>query len=165
MKGRLTLELKSQAGELLAHVRADNAVMQAGGKLVASLFAGKGTPITHMGVGTSDAPDGDQFATTQLTPGTGTDALQGATDVAIPADAFTIDTDATKRVVWVRARITVPAGSATGTLREAGLLSKTASASTLYNRVVFAPIVKRASDELSMFWEVSFPYGDLQWTL
>jgi hypothetical protein len=165
MKGRLTIELRSRTGRTRARRRADNAVMQAGGRLVASLFAGKGTPITHMGVGTSSAPDGEQFATAQLMPGTGDDALQGATDVAIPADAFTIDVDATKRLVWVRARVTLPAGAGTGTLREAGLLAKTGAATTLYNRVVFAPIVKRATDELSMFWEVCFPYGDLQWTL
>jgi hypothetical protein len=32
----------------------------------------------------------------------------------------------------------------------------------LYNRVTFAPLNKGADHELTMFWEVSFPYGDLQ---
>ena len=33
----------------------------------------------------------------------------------------------------------------------------------LYNRVVFAPVDKGDDHELTLFWEVEFPYGDLQW--
>jgi hypothetical protein len=33
----------------------------------------------------------------------------------------------------------------------------------LYNRVTFAPIQKGDDHELTLFWEITFPYGDLQW--
>jgi hypothetical protein len=33
----------------------------------------------------------------------------------------------------------------------------------LYNRVVFPPLDKRDDHELTLFWEVEFPFGDLQW--
>jgi hypothetical protein len=29
--------------------------------------------------------------------------------------------------------------------------------------VVFAPVDKGDDHELTLFWEVEFPYGDLQW--
>jgi hypothetical protein len=33
----------------------------------------------------------------------------------------------------------------------------------LYNRVTFAPVQKADDHDLTLFWEVSFPYGDLHW--
>ena len=33
----------------------------------------------------------------------------------------------------------------------------------LYNRVTFAPVTKGDDHELTLFWEVEFPFGDLQW--
>jgi hypothetical protein len=64
----------------------------------------------------------------------------------------------------VRIHATIPPDGAIGTVREAGLLARaTPDAATLYNRVTFAPLAKHADHELTMFWEVSFPYGDLQW--
>ena len=36
------------------------------------------------------------------------------------------------------------------------------SATVLYNRVIFSPINKDGSHELTLFWEITFPYGDLQ---
>jgi hypothetical protein len=56
MRGRLTLELRTcrSPSRLVASRRARNTVLQAGARLVADLFAGSGTAITHMGVGTSD---------------------------------------------------------------------------------------------------------------
>ena len=38
---------------------------------------------------------------------------------------------------------------------EAGLLSD----DTLYNQVVFEPITLKAGQEISLFWEIDFPYG------
>jgi hypothetical protein len=162
MRGRLHLELRGPDGRLSAERRARNAVMRGGGELVARLFAGAGSPITHMGVGTSDAPESDTFATLALA---NADGLTGGTDVAIPADAFVIDTDPSRRVVLVKLRATLPPTVGVGTIREAGLLAKVGPDTTLYNRVTFAPVNKRSEDELSLFWEVSFPYGDVQWLM
>jgi hypothetical protein len=166
MKGRLHLQLVTPSGERVER-RAGNAVMRGGGELIARLFSGKGSPITHMGVGTGDAPESEAFARDALGNGgvDGVEPLTGGTDVAIPPDAFTLDTDATRRLVWVRLRVTVPGAVAVGTIREAGLLSRAGDTTVLYNRVTFAPVTKRSGDELTLFWEVSFPYGDVQWLL
>ena len=157
MRAHLRIELKSMSGETVAVRQAYNSVLQAGAGLLARLFSGQGDGITHMSVGTSDAPEGDTFGTTALT---------GPTEVPISAEAFQIDPpDPVKRVVRVRVRGTVPAAAAVGTIREAALVSRSGDNVTLYNRVTFAPIQKTDDHELTLFWEVGFPYGDLQWLL
>jgi len=163
MRGRLTLEMRDRRHRLIASRAADNSVMKAGGELVANLFTGKGTPITHMGVGTSDADD-PTFGVTALTNAADGDAapLTGNTEVAIADTDFTIVPDDVRRLFAVKVRATLQPPDAVGTIREAGLLSKTDAASVLYNRVIFTPVDKGADHELTLFWEVSFPYGDLQ---
>jgi hypothetical protein len=88
-------------------------------------------------------------------------------EISIPPEAFQIDPpDAAKRIVRVRVRATVPAATAVAeAVREAALVSRSGDAATLYNRVIFAPIDKTTDHELTLFWEVGFPYGDLQWLL
>ena len=157
MRAHLRIELKSMSGETVAVRQEYNSVLRGGADLLARLFSGQGAGITHMVVGMSDAPESDVFGTTALT---------GPTEVPISADAFQIDPpDPVKRVVRVRVRGTVPAAAAVGTIREAALLSRSGDNATLYNRVTFAPIQKTADHELTLFWEVGFPYGDLQWLL
>jgi hypothetical protein len=157
MRALLRLELTRSDGTLVAVRQAHNSVLRTGADLLAHLFSGQLTGITHMAVGSSDTPETQDFTTTQLT---------GATEVALTPDAFQIDPpDAVKRVVRVRVRGTVPAAAAVGTLREAALVSHNGDAATLYNRVVFAPIEKAGDHELTLFWEVAFPFGDLQWLL
>jgi hypothetical protein len=154
MRARLHLQLKDADGRLLAERHARNAVLQGGASLLARLFAVQTTGISHMAVGSSDAPETEAFSTT---------TLADATEVAIAADAFTIDEpDPVRRVVRVRVRATVPPADAVGTLREAALLSRSGETATLYNRVVFSPIEKGDDHELTLFWEIAFPYGDLQ---
>jgi hypothetical protein len=43
------------------------------------------------------------------------------------------------------------------------LVSRQAGADVLYNRVVFPPLTKGNDHDLTLFWEVEFPFGDLQW--
>jgi hypothetical protein len=162
MRARLLLRLTTLEGTTVAERRAFNSVMRGGAELVAQLFAGQGTPITHMAVGTSDAPESDAFTSTGLA----NDGvpLTGGTEAAIPPEAFTITIDEVHRVATVRLHASMPPDRAIGTVREAGLLArKDAETATLYNRVVFAPVTKGDDHELTLFWEVSFPYGDLQW--
>jgi hypothetical protein len=159
MRAELRVELRTSGGRLVASRDAKNAVLRGGADILARLFAGQGTGITHMAIGTSDAPEGDTFGTT---------ALAGAVEIPIAADAFQIDPpDPVKRVVRVRVRATVPASQVMADpVREAALVARAdATTATLYNRVVFAPIQKTADHELTLFWEVGFPYGDLQWLL
>jgi hypothetical protein len=165
MRAHLRLELRDRNRALMAERHADNAVMQAGAMLLAQLFAGMGTNITHMGVGTSDAPEDDSYNTTALSNEAAGDAdpLSGDLDAEIPAGAFTIELDETRRVVRIRVRGTLPDEAAVGTIREAGLLSRGDDGDVLYNRVTFAPIIKDETHELTLFWDVTFPYGDLHW--
>ena len=157
MRAHLRLELRSKTGQLAAECEADNSVLQSGAGLLARLFARQGTGITHMAVGTSDAPETSDFNTT---------GLAEPFEVAIAPEAFQVDApDPVKRVVRIRVRATVPAADAVGSIREAALISRDGENVQLYNRVVFTAIEKTSDHELTLFWEVGFPYGDLQWLL
>ena len=168
MRALLQLDLRDSGGRLLARRQAHNAVMRSGAMLVAQLFTGGGAGITHMGVGTSDAAESDTFATAALTntAAGGQPALTGDTEVALPEGTFTnrIQLDEARRLAQVRFHATLPESAAVGTVREAGLLSRAEGADpVLYNRVIFAPVQKGDDHELTLFWEVAFPYGDLHW--
>lgn len=173
MRGHLVIQLMAQDGTIVEQRSAHNAVLQGGGTLVARLFAGQlAGGITHMGVGTSDAPESDRFSTAALANPDGADALAGGTEVAIAPDQISVQPpDETSRTVKVRIRGTLPASAAVGTIREASLLSRAVAPgdapdpnapAVLYNRVVFPPLTKRNDHDLTLFWEVTFPYGDLQ---
>lgn len=164
MKARLHVQLIDPYGNVVDERRASNTVMQSGAQLIADLFAGTGTAITHMGVGTSDG-DPDDVSVAALTNDANgdDDPLTGDTTGAIPADAFTATVIAERRVVQVRVRGTLATDAAIGRVREAGLVSQNGGTTVLYNRVVFAPVDKRDDHELTLFWEVEFPFGDLQW--
>jgi hypothetical protein len=164
MQGKLQLELRDSRHRLLARRAGTNSVMRTGGQLVAQLFSGQGAAINRMGVGTSDADD-PTFALTSLTNDTNGDdgPLTGATEAAIAPGDFTIVPDDTARLFRVKIRATLQPADAVGTAREAGLVARTDGAdAVLYNRVTFTPVTKGADHELTLFWEVSFPYGDLQ---
>jgi len=163
MKAKLHLVLTDPGGAVVDERRAHNTVMATGARIVADLFAGVGSPITHMGVGTADAAPED-VGVTALTNGGGDDApLTGSTLAPIASSAFTATLVPERRVVQVRVRATLPPDAAVGRIREAGLVSQGDGDPVLYNRVVFAPVDKGDDHELTLFWEVEFPYGDLQW--
>lgn len=165
MRATLQLDLRDAAGRLVSRRRAHNAVMRQGAVLVASAFTGQAGGITHMGVGTSDA-ESDSVTVTALTNAAegGAPALTGATEVQLPGGTFGAPlVDEVRRVVKVRFHATLPDAAAVGTVREAGLLSRGTGDPVLYNRVIFAPVQKSDDHELTLFWEVAFPYGDLQW--
>lgn len=163
MRAIVEILLRDRGGHILARRAASNAVMRSGAGLVARAFAGQGPGITHMGVGNSDAADPDDFSLAALSnDGVAGENLVGATEVAIAADAFQFVPDAARRVMVVRVRATLANAAAVGTVREAGLLARNDAGATLYNRVTFAPFAKGGDHELTLFWEVAFPYGDLQ---
>jgi hypothetical protein len=164
MRAHYQLDLRNHAGHIVTTRSGHNSVMRTGAELIARLFAGTGTPITHMGVGINDTPETDAFSTAALsnTADGGREPLQGNTEAAILAEAFAIEIDDIRRVVRVRLRGTLPADAAVGTVREAGLISRAGENAVLYNRITFAPITKGDDHELTLFWEISFPYGDLQ---
>jgi hypothetical protein len=163
MRATVTLQLREkETGAVITSRFARNAVMRGGAGLIAALFSGSGSPITHMAVGTNNAPDPQTFDTVALT--VAAEELTGATEAPIPAEGFSSEVDDVRRVVKVRVRGTLPDDAAVGTVREAGLIARTSETeAVLYNRVTFDPIVKGNDHELTLFWEVTFPYGDLQW--
>lgn len=163
MRAIVQIHLRDRSGRILARRDASNAVMRSGAELVARAFAGQGSGITHMGVGNSDAADPDDFSLVTLSnDGVAGENLAGETEVAIAPEAFQFVPDAARRVMVVRLRATLPDAAAVGTVREAGLLARGEGGATLYNRVTFAPFTKGDDHELTLFWEVAFPYGDLQ---
>ncbi|WP_134681112.1 hypothetical protein [Paracoccus ravus] len=167
MRGHLQLELRDESGGVIARRAVWNTVMQSGASIVAELFAGQGAPISHMGVGTSDlAPDDTAVTTLANEPVGESPALVGETLTPIVPASVTFETDSVKRHIRVRLRATLPAEAAVGRIREAGLISLAPDGVTarLYNRVTFAPIDKGDDHELSLFWEVAFPFGDLSFS-
>jgi hypothetical protein len=164
MRATVRLVVTAPDGGLVAERRAHNTVLVSGARLVADLFAGSGGAITHMGVGSSGENAGAvDTAALSNDDGAGQPALAGETTAAIPADRFDVTVDDERKRVVVRVRGTLPEPAAVGTIREAALVSRGAGGDVLYNRVVFAPLPKGDDHELTLFWEVEFPYGDLQW--
>jgi hypothetical protein len=176
MRATVRLELRNEAGEIIDVRRAKNSVMKSGAELLAGLFTGTASKgITHMGVGISGEPENDAFTREALTTaGDAPDALVGGSETPITPADFTVKADAERRVIVVQVHATLPKSAAVGTLREAALISQETGplpggfngilfVTKLYNRVTFAPIKKQDDHELTMFWEVTFPYGDLNW--
>jgi hypothetical protein len=168
MRATLHLALADRQGRTVATRRAANPVLVTGARLVADLFSGGGSAISHMGVGTSDSAPDDVTVTALTNEAVGDDqALAGETTAAIAPNAFRTEVDDVRRVVRVRVRASLPDTAAVGRVREAGLLSRVTGdggdTDILYNRVTFAPIDKGDDHELTLFWEVEFPFGDLQW--
>ena len=94
----LRVELRTLNGDVQEVREAHNAVMQSGARLMADLFARRGTPITHLMVGTSDAPESETFSTTGLANDPGAPLVEPV-DAPIAVDAFStpeIDTEPAK---------------------------------------------------------------------
>ena len=164
MRATLTVELRNREGALLESRAAHNTVLRTGGRLIADLFSGKGAPISHMGVGTSDAdPTSVSVAALVNDDGAGQPGITGEAAAEIPSDAFVVDVDEPRNRVLVKVRATLADAAGVGTLREAALMSRQAGNDVLYNRVVFPPITKGDDHDLTLFWEIEFPFGDLQW--
>lgn len=163
MRAQLRLELADRTGRIIAAREAHNSVMREGARLIARLFKGEQVPITHMAVGTSDEPESDTYNTLALANPADPPRLENGTSVPVSPDLMIITIDETRRLVLVRVRATLPESAAVGRICEAGLMASTAEGDVLYNRVTFAPLEKGADHELSLFWEVTFPYGDLNW--
>jgi hypothetical protein len=164
MRAQLYAELQDRGGAVVQTRAAHNTVLRTGGRLIADLFAGAGGPITHMAVGTDDTnPTSVNVERLGNDDGQGGPGMTGETATAIAPNAIAITVDEEHSRVLVKVRATLPPGAAVGTLREAALVSRQGEADVLYNRVVFSPLTKGDDHDLTLFWEVEFPFGDLQW--
>jgi hypothetical protein len=151
-RGRLTLEVRHD-GALVAERRTTNIVLRQGASLIAKLFAGatgsSAINRVRLGFGT----DGASVEATSLTPGP--DGVpQTALESSIPPDAFTFVTDGPE-YVSVRIVTTIQPTMELANVTEAGLLG----GDTLYNQVVFEPITLRVGQDVSLFWQIDFPFG------
>jgi hypothetical protein len=144
MKGRLTLRLKNQAGELIEEIAADNAIVLKGRRLVADLFTqGVGAkPISHIAVGTGNKPviDGDSALEVEvfrkaIKPTVNITEIGNRVHVMVSTDLELTDTAANKA------------------LTEAAIFN---ADNIMYNRVVFQPVNKTADFKLSLVWEIIF---------
>lgn len=139
IKGRLQLELRNAAGELVHYYETDNLVVTAGKTVIAerlALSSPTHAAMTHMGAGTgaTAAAAGDTALQTQLARV----ALASATPV-------------TNVVTYIAS---FPAGTATGSITEAGLFNASSSGDMLA-RSVFGAVVKGSSDSLTITWTLT----------
>jgi len=167
MRAHLTIQTRDSHGRTLQCRRAHNAVMQKGAELIAQLFSGTGAPISHMGVGNRETVEGPAFEVTELvnTEDSNGQTLAGETLAPLPENSMKIEPDPEHHRIRVTIRGVMPEDAAVGTVREAGLLAETADGMVLYNRVEFEPIEKGDDHELTLFWQIDFPFGDVQWVL
>lgn len=167
MRAHLTIQTSDPQGRLVTQRKAHNAVMLQGAELIAKLFAGNGSPISHMGVGNREELTGPEFEINELLNDPDSDGLSltGELVAPLPQDSVRIEPDPDNLRIRVTIRGVMPEAAAVGTIREAGLLADTPDGMVLYNRVEFEPIEKADDHELTLFWQIDFPFGDVQWVL
>lgn len=168
----LRVELREVGGPPLLRRQADNAVARSGAELLAALFTGGvRRSIDAVGVGVGDEPNGPPYETTALTlarPGGPT--LLTRHVIAVDPAAFMVETLPEELRVRVSLRTLIPADMAVHPdpeveavdIAEAALGVVSDDGATLtriYNRVAFEPFRKARKHEVSLYWEISFPYG------
>lgn len=153
MRGALRLVLTDREGVVALDRRTSNRIVTSGRKLVAELFAGETaglprTPVSEMAVGTGGTPAGD--ADTALA------ASRGAPkEIAKVEYGEFVDAEGVRRVrVSLTAQFGFDEANDPSTpLREAGLFN---DADVLYSRVVFQPVTKTDTFQLTLLWEIVF---------
>jgi hypothetical protein len=152
-RGRLLMRVNSSGGELVAERRVNNIVLRQGATIVAKLFAGVPTAsaVTHVQLGFArEAAGPDTTALTPPDPPIPEENLRAA----IAAESFRIIDDnlaAIKVAINALFRPTIELKD----VSEAGLIAGT----SLYNQVVFEPVTLRPGQDITLFWEVDFPFG------
>lgn len=164
LRGQLVAVLTAPDGRELARREVTNTVLQAGAELVANLLTGQEGfgPLDGVAVGLDGTPSFPPYNLTGLVTTSGDETLAGPTVVALTPASFTLETQLDRLRVRVGVRAVLPAGTATGTIREAALGTRNAEGtalSRLYNRVILEPVEKAAEHELTLYWDVFLPYG------
>ena len=152
MKGRLTLQKRNAANEIIEEIAADNAIVLSGRDLVAKLFVNKDNiinikPISHIAVGTGTA---------QVNPATDTKLQLELFRKSINPIDLTKDLTTTgnsKKQVRIAAELDF--NEANGALTEAALFNDSTDG-VMYNRVVFPTINKTSDFKLTLIWDVIF---------
>jgi len=135
--GKLTIEIKNEAGKVIDHREVNNLVVDTGLAYIAGRMKdATATAMSHMGIGTGAvaAAAGD----TTL----GTEAARVAlTSTTVTANA----------VAYVAS---FPAGTGTGAVTEAGILNASSSG-VLLCRTVFSVVNKAVTDSMTITWTVT----------
>jgi hypothetical protein len=155
MHGALTLRLIDRDGNTIAEQHRKNRIVTAGRTLVAELFTGvqKSTSaVSGIAVGTDGTPARDDQ--TELV------AQRILKELDASKTAFTVFEERTATGSVQRVRVTLQselgfeeANDDAVPLREAGIFN---GKGTMYNRVVFEPVVKTRNFKLLLLWEVTF---------
>jgi hypothetical protein len=137
LKGELTITHRGEDGSIKNVIHIPNLVVTAGKNHIASRMVGtSSTVMSHMALGTDSTAAAIGNTTLGGEVGRVTLASSSAVNNTI---TYTAD---------------FPAGTATGVLREAGILNNS-SGGTLLCRTVFATVTKGAGDSISVNWVVT----------
>lgn len=144
-KGKLSIVLTDETGNIKQELNIDNLVVAAGKKNITTKVLGytgsTANTMSHMAVGTSS---------TAASSGQ-TGLVAEVARVALASSALaTITSDGDS----VRYIATFPAGTGTGSLVEAGIFNA-ASSGTMLCRTVFSTVTKGAGDSMTITWTVT----------
>jgi hypothetical protein len=137
LKGKLSLTLTNEHGEVKDSREINNLIVQVGKNFLASAVINSSTsPFTYMAIGTSG------------TAATTSDTALGSQLVRQVFSSSSVSTNV------VTLSTTYAAGTGTGALQEAGIFNAS-SGGTMLSHVVFSVINKGASDTLTITWTIT----------
>jgi hypothetical protein len=152
----MLLRVEAADGTLLAERHAGNMVLRGGAAIIANLFTGAGSakPIDTIGIGFAKLPGDAELI--QLTPppdpaaGIKPEELR----TPLPPESFTIAADQAG-AVQVRVAARFKPTRELADVSEAGLLA----GDSLYNQVIFEPVTLSTGQDVTLFWQIDFPFG------
>lgn len=153
-RGRLHIRVCDRDGALLAERRTRNIVLRQGAGIIASLFAGQAGALPINTVKVGFAQEGATAETTALVPPADNTIPATALISPIAPTDFTVVSDGTASVQVRIASVFRPSVELVD-VTEAGLMA----GETLYNQVVFEPVTLRPGQDVTLFWEIDFPFG------
>ena len=140
-QGRLRIVVTDEHGNVKEDIETPNVVTNAGLAYITGIMTGTGSAMSHMAIGSDNT-------------------AAAATDTALGSElgrvSLTSDNQATTTVTndSIEYVATFPAGTGTGSVVEAGILSAS-SGGTMLCRTVFSTVTKGASDSMTITWTVS----------
>jgi hypothetical protein len=145
IRGFVELVLRGPDGEIKQVETLENIIVAGGLAHIASRMTGIAQAVMGwLGVGTGSTGVGSEVVGNTLLV---TEIARVATTPTIVTTTQTNDT--------VQHVATIPAGTGTGAINEAGLFNVvTANTATMLNRITFAVINKAAGDALTVTWKI-----------